>query len=72
MPREVKQIHDFSPAMSTPILTISPEGVARLLNPRSVAIVGASAKPGALGAAVLRNLDRNGFGGTTSFLESPA
>ena len=41
----------------------SPDQVARLLDPRSVAIVGASDKPGALGASVLANLERNGFGG---------
>ena len=35
----------------------------RLLRPRSVAIVGASDKPGALGASVLSNLTRNGFSG---------
>jgi len=35
--------------------------IGRLLRPRSVAIVGASDKPGALGASVLANLDRNGF-----------
>lgn len=35
----------------------------RLLRPRSIAIVGASDKPGALGASVLGNLDRSGFGG---------
>lgn len=35
----------------------------RLLRPQSVAVVGASDKPGALGASVLRNLDRNGFAG---------
>lgn len=37
--------------------------IARLLRPRSVAVVGASDKPGALGASVLGNLDRNGFAG---------
>lgn len=37
--------------------------VERLLAPRSVAIVGASDKPGALGASVLGNLERNGFAG---------
>lgn len=37
--------------------------IERLLRPKSVAIVGASDKPGALGASVLSNLDRNGFGG---------
>lgn len=36
----------------------------RLLRPRSVAIIGASDKPGALGASVLANLERQGFGGT--------
>ncbi len=35
----------------------------RLLRPRSVAIIGASDKPGALGASVLANLERNGFAG---------
>ncbi len=35
----------------------------RLLRPRSVAIVGASEKPGALGASVLANLERAGFRG---------
>jgi acyl-CoA synthetase (NDP forming) len=36
----------------------------RLLRPRSVAVVGASAAPGSLGASVLENLERCGFGGT--------
>ena len=35
----------------------------RLIRPRSVVIVGASEKPGALGASVLANLDRARFGG---------
>jgi acyl-CoA synthetase (NDP forming) len=35
----------------------------RLLRPRSVAIVGASDKPGALGSTVLANLERQGFSG---------
>lgn len=38
-------------------------GIERLLAPRSVAVVGASDKPGALGASVIANLDRNGFAG---------
>lgn len=37
--------------------------IARMLKPRSVAIVGASATPGALGASLLGNLVRNGFSG---------
>jgi acyl-CoA synthetase (NDP forming) len=37
--------------------------IDRLLRPKSVAVVGASDKPGALGASVLGNLDRNGFAG---------
>lgn len=40
------------------------EHIARLLRPASVAVVGASDKPGALGASVLGNLLRNGFAGT--------
>ncbi|MBD8545157.1 acetate--CoA ligase family protein [Sphingomonas sp. CFBP 8760] len=35
----------------------------RLLRPRSIAIVGASDKPGALGASVLTNLERQGYAG---------
>lgn len=37
--------------------------LSRLLTPRSVAIVGASPTPGALGATVLANLERHGFAG---------
>lgn len=35
----------------------------RLLRPRSVAVVGASDKPGALGTTLLSNLDANGYSG---------
>lgn len=42
---------------------IGASSLDRLLRPRSVVIVGASEKPGALGAAVLGNLERNGFSG---------
>ena len=37
--------------------------IQRLLRPRSVAIVGASANPGALGASVLANLERADYSG---------
>lgn len=37
--------------------------LSRLLTPRSVAIVGASPTPGALGNSVLRNLERHGYAG---------
>lgn len=37
--------------------------ISRLLAPASVAIVGASPTPGALGNSVLRNLERHGFSG---------
>jgi acyl-CoA synthetase (NDP forming) len=37
--------------------------LSRLLNPKSVAIVGASPTPGALGNSVLANLERHGFAG---------
>ena len=39
------------------------DAITRLLRPRSVAVVGASDKPGALGASVIGNLDRGGFAG---------
>src|SRR5262245_59565012 len=38
-------------------------GLERLLRPRSVAIVGASAEPGSIGGAVLGNLERCGYRG---------
>ncbi|MEO6217538.1 MAG: acetate--CoA ligase family protein [Sphingomonas sp.] len=41
----------------------APRSLDRLLRPRSVAIIGASDKPGALGASVLANLERQGFDG---------
>jgi acyl-CoA synthetase (NDP forming) len=37
--------------------------ISRLLRPRSIAVVGASATPGSLGAGVLANLDRFRFAG---------
>ena len=37
--------------------------ITRLLRPRSIAVVGASDKAGALGASLLGNLDRHGFEG---------
>ncbi len=43
--------------------TLSREAISRFLKPRSVAVIGASDKPGALGASVLGNLDRNGYAG---------
>ena len=37
--------------------------IGRLLNPRAIAIIGASDKPGSLGHSVIANLDRDGFDG---------
>ncbi|QGP78227.1 acetate--CoA ligase family protein [Sphingobium sp. CAP-1] len=48
--------------LTPPAATATPS-LDRLLRPQSVAIVGASDKPGALGASVLSNLVRNGFAG---------
>jgi acyl-CoA synthetase (NDP forming) len=44
-------------------IRLSPAALDRFLRPRSVAVVGASDKPGALGATLLTNLERNGFAG---------
>lgn len=44
--------------------TIAPAALDRFLRPRSVAVVGASDKPGALGCTLITNLDRNGYSGT--------
>lgn len=46
-----------------PVSTSRTAPLDRLLRPRSVAIIGASEKPGALGNSVLSNLVRNGFAG---------
>ncbi|MCY1670888.1 acetate--CoA ligase family protein [Novosphingobium sp. SL115] len=42
---------------------LSHAALDRFLRPKSVAVVGASDKPGALGATLLTNLDRNGYAG---------
>ncbi len=39
------------------------DGLERLMRPRSVAIVGASAEPGSIGGAVLGNLERCNYRG---------
>jgi len=44
--------------------------IARLLKPRSIALIGASDKPGSLGNSVIANLDREGFAGEL-FLVNP-
>lgn len=50
--------------LDAPTPAIAPQrDLRRLLSPRSVVVVGASEKPGALGAAVVSNLERNGFAG---------
>src|SRR5580704_9320894 len=43
--------------------SFSVQAIERLLKPRSIAVVGASETPGALGASVVANLDRMGFRG---------
>ncbi len=49
---------------TTPVHASLPHAALdRFLRPRSVAVVGASDKPGALGATLLTNLDRNGYSG---------
>jgi acyl-CoA synthetase (NDP forming) len=50
--------------MADPQPRFAREALARLLRPRSIAVVGASDKPGALGATLITNLDRAGFAGT--------
>src|SRR5271170_1810885 len=42
--------------------------VERLLRPRSVAVIGASATPGALGSSVIANLDRMRFSGNVHLI----
>ena len=57
MATDMLETHDSTNA------TAARPSLDRLLRPRSIAIVGASDKPGALGASVLGNLDREGFPG---------
>jgi acyl-CoA synthetase (NDP forming) len=52
-----------APVSSTLVQQLAPEAVRRLLQPRSVVIVGASPTPGSLGASVLANLERFRFKG---------
>ena len=47
----------------TAVLSPMQESVARLLGPRSIAIVGASSTPGSLGAQVLESLQRFNYAG---------
>jgi len=54
---------DLHASAGTPAIRPTPQGLKRLLAPRSVAIVGASATPGALGASTIANLERSGFSG---------
>lgn len=49
--------------LDRPATQLAAPALDRLLRPRSVVIVGASDKPGALGASVLGNLVRQGFAG---------
>lgn len=53
----------LAPPPAPPFASAARARLDRLLTPRSVVIVGASEKPGALGASVLANLERNGFAG---------
>ena len=41
----------------------SPAALRRMLEPRSIAVVGASIKPGSLGASMMAELRRGGFEG---------
>jgi acetyl coenzyme A synthetase (ADP forming)-like protein len=41
------------------------ESIVRLLEPRSVAVIGASTRPGSVGGAVLANIVKGGFSGPT-------
>jgi acyl-CoA synthetase (NDP forming) len=49
--------------MSDGVTRFPRDTLARLLRPKSIAVVGASDKPGALGATLISNLDRAGFAG---------
>ncbi|WP_443024475.1 acetate--CoA ligase family protein [Sphingomonas sp. Leaf357] len=59
-----------APAETTSAEATGARSLDRLLRPRSVAILGASDKPGALGNQVLANLERHGFAGDI-FLINP-
>jgi acetyl coenzyme A synthetase (ADP forming)-like protein len=42
---------------------VAPEGLDAIFRPRSVAVIGASRRPGSIGAAIFRNLLAHGFDG---------
>jgi acyl-CoA synthetase (NDP forming) len=54
--------------MSEPALSVVeraiPTGLDAIFRPRSVAVIGASRRPGSIGAAIFRNLLEHGFEGT--------
>ncbi|WP_462409760.1 acetate--CoA ligase family protein [Neobacillus sp. Marseille-QA0830] len=47
----------MSPNQNTVELELQPASIEKLLSPRSIAIVGASAKPGAAGNTIIKNLE---------------
>ena len=49
--------------MSGPEAARGPKAVGKFLRPRSVAIVGASARPGSAGSVILQSLKLNKFAG---------
>lgn len=54
--------------MAVPSVTIPHASIARLLAPRSLAVVGASTEPGTVGNLVLTNLRRFGYDGALHFV----
>ena len=53
-----------SDASKRRIVAMSVRNLETLLHPRSIAVVGASSRPGALGQRILENLIDSGFEGT--------
>src|ERR1700757_3968228 len=60
--RSRREWHSAS-ELDQPIATMSIRNLDKLFNPRSVALIGATPRPGSVGAVVARNLRRAGFAG---------
>src|SRR6202008_4671542 len=60
--RSRREWHSVS-ELDQPIAIMSIRNLDKLFKPRSVALIGATPRPGSVGAVILRNLRRAGFAG---------
>src|ERR1700739_634406 len=65
--RSRREWHSAS-ELDQPIAIMSVRNLGKLFNPRSVALMGATPRPGSVGAVIARNLRRAGFAGELMFV----